>query len=162
MQAAATALFLVAPLTGGASLFVMLGGLAVTGTQFYLSQERYEALSEAAGTAVGPDTDMVSRPQVDAAELARNADGIALALAALTVGAAAAAKLPAALRGRAAPSPAEPAAAEPYDFTKTDAMRDPEAFPHILKIRQNALKTLGPCPAHRRGWSPIRALLEEA
>ena len=111
MQAAATALFLVAPLTGGASLFVMLGGLAVTGTQFYLSQERYEALSEAAGTAVGPDTDMVSRPQVDAAELARNADR-------------------------------EPAVAEPYDFTKTDAMRDPEAFPHILKIRQNALKTL--------------------
>ena len=28
-------------------------------------------------------------------------------------------------------------------------------------IHQNALKTLGPCPAHRRSWSPIRALLEE-
>ena len=28
-------------------------------------------------------------------------------------------------------------------------------------IHQNALKTLGPCPAHRRGWSPIRALLDE-
>lgn len=27
---------------------------------------------------------------------------------------------------------------------------------------QAALKALGPCPAHRRGWSPIRALLEEA
>jgi len=26
---------------------------------------------------------------------------------------------------------------------------------------QHALKTLGPCPAHRRGWAPIRALLEE-
>lgn len=25
---------------------------------------------------------------------------------------------------------------------------------------QAALKTLGPCPAHRRGWAPIRALLE--
>ena len=25
---------------------------------------------------------------------------------------------------------------------------------------QAALKELGPCPAHRRGWSPIRALLE--
>ncbi|MFN3669217.1 MAG: ribonuclease HII [Brevundimonas sp.] len=23
-----------------------------------------------------------------------------------------------------------------------------------------ALKTMGPCPAHRRGWAPIRALLE--
>jgi ribonuclease HII len=29
-------------------------------------------------------------------------------------------------------------------------------------IHQNALKTLGPCPAHRRSWSPIRALLQEA
>ena len=27
---------------------------------------------------------------------------------------------------------------------------------------QAALKAMGPCPAHRRGWSPIRALLEEA
>lgn len=27
-------------------------------------------------------------------------------------------------------------------------------------IHQAALKQLGPCPAHRRGWSPIRALLE--
>ena len=25
-----------------------------------------------------------------------------------------------------------------------------------------ALKTLGPCPAHRRSWGPIKALLEEA
>ena len=24
-----------------------------------------------------------------------------------------------------------------------------------------ALKALGPCPAHRRGWSPIRVLLEQ-
>ena len=29
-------------------------------------------------------------------------------------------------------------------------------------IHQNALKTLGPCPAHRRSWSPIKALLENA
>lgn len=27
-------------------------------------------------------------------------------------------------------------------------------------IHQAALKQMGPCPAHRRGWSPIRALLE--
>lgn len=27
-------------------------------------------------------------------------------------------------------------------------------------IHQNALQTLGPCPAHRRTWAPIRALLE--
>ena len=29
-------------------------------------------------------------------------------------------------------------------------------------IHQAALRDLGPCPAHRRGWSPIRALLENA
>jgi len=27
-------------------------------------------------------------------------------------------------------------------------------------VHQAALKALGPCPAHRRGWAPIRALLE--
>jgi ribonuclease HII len=29
-------------------------------------------------------------------------------------------------------------------------------------IHQQALKTLGPCPAHRRSWAPIKALLEAA
>jgi ribonuclease HII len=29
-------------------------------------------------------------------------------------------------------------------------------------VHQAALRTLGPCPAHRRSWAPIRALLEEA
>jgi ribonuclease HII len=29
-------------------------------------------------------------------------------------------------------------------------------------IHQAALKAMGPCPVHRRGWSPIRALLEDA
>ena len=28
-------------------------------------------------------------------------------------------------------------------------------------VHQEALRTLGPCPAHRRGWAPIRALLED-
>jgi ribonuclease HII len=28
-------------------------------------------------------------------------------------------------------------------------------------VHQAALRTLGPCPAHRRGWAPIRALLED-
>ena len=27
-------------------------------------------------------------------------------------------------------------------------------------IHQEALRTMGPCPAHRRSWAPIRALLE--
>nr|WP_313003818.1 ribonuclease HII [Brevundimonas sp.] len=29
-------------------------------------------------------------------------------------------------------------------------------------IHQSALTTLGPCPAHRRSWAPIRALLADA
>ena len=29
-------------------------------------------------------------------------------------------------------------------------------------IHQNALNTLGPCPAHRRSWAPIKALLSDA
>jgi ribonuclease HII len=29
-------------------------------------------------------------------------------------------------------------------------------------VHQAALKAMGPCPAHRKSWSPIRALLEEA
>jgi len=29
-------------------------------------------------------------------------------------------------------------------------------------VHQHALKTLGPCPAHRPGWAPIKALLENA
>ena len=28
-------------------------------------------------------------------------------------------------------------------------------------VHQAALRELGPCPAHRRGWAPIRALLED-
>ena len=28
-------------------------------------------------------------------------------------------------------------------------------------IHQAALKTMGPCPIHRRGWAPIRALLDQ-
>lgn len=28
-------------------------------------------------------------------------------------------------------------------------------------VHQEALRTLGPCPVHRRGWAPIRALLED-
>jgi len=29
-------------------------------------------------------------------------------------------------------------------------------------VHQAALKAMGPCPVHRRGWSPIKALLEDA
>jgi hypothetical protein len=100
-QATAGALFLLAPFTGGASLYVMLGGLAVTGAKFYLSQQQYQTLAQAASTSVTPGTELVAPQQVETAELIRNADRIAFALAALAVGAAAAAKLIGAIRGPA-------------------------------------------------------------
>lgn len=32
---------------------------------------------------------------------------------------------------------------------------------YAAPAHQSALRSLGPCPAHRRGWSPIKALLAE-
>lgn len=40
-----------------------------------------------------------------------------------------------------------------YDFASHKGYNAP--------IHQNALNALGPCPAHRRSWAPIKALLEE-
>jgi hypothetical protein len=61
-QAASAALFLLAPFTGGASLYVMVAGLAVSGTKFYLSDQRYQVLGQAEGTAAAPGTELVTRP----------------------------------------------------------------------------------------------------
>lgn len=103
LQTAAAALFMLAPFTGGASLYVMLAGLAVTGTKFYLSQQQYETLAQAAGTSVTPGTELVRQHEVDTAELVRNADLIALALASLAVAGEAAVQTIGANRSPAAP-----------------------------------------------------------
>jgi hypothetical protein len=106
LQTAAAALFMLAPLTGGASLALVLGGLAVTGLKFHVSQQRYETFAEAARTGVTPGTDLVSPPQVEAAELTRDADAVALALALVAAGTATTARAAASIRGRmATPKP---------------------------------------------------------
>jgi Domain of unknown function (DUF4157) len=99
LQTAAAALFMLAPLTGGASLYVMLAGLAVTGVKLNISTQKYEAISLAAKTSAVPGTELVTPGQVDEAKMAMEADQIAFALAALAVGTEAAIKLFSAIKG---------------------------------------------------------------
>ena len=90
MTAASQALIMLAPFTGGASLLVMLAGVAVAGVQWAMSEERYETLAQAAGASPTPGTELVSPEKVEAADAIRSADGLAFALAVITVGLAAA------------------------------------------------------------------------
>jgi hypothetical protein len=99
LQTAAAALFMLAPFTGGASIYVMLAGLAVTGVKLYLSTEQYKTLAQAAKTSPKPGTELVTKGQVDEAKMAMEADQIAFALAVLAVGVAGAAKIIRAIRG---------------------------------------------------------------
>jgi hypothetical protein len=89
LDTAAQAAFLLAPLTGGASIFVMLAGLAVTGVKAYKSAEEYENLARASKTSMVPGTELVTLGQVERAKMMMEADQVALALALLAVGAAA-------------------------------------------------------------------------
>lgn len=104
LQLASQALFLLAPFSGGttAALAVMLGGVAIAGVQWSMSESHYLALADAAGAAATPGTEMVRPEQVAAAEAAHMADTVALALAVLTVGVAAAGAGVVALRARMA------------------------------------------------------------
>lgn len=83
--AAAEALFIVAPFTGPASLFFILGGLAVLGTKAGESQQQYEMLAQVAKTGVTPETELVTEKEVSMASMEADADKAALALAALTI-----------------------------------------------------------------------------
>jgi hypothetical protein len=99
LQTAAAALFMLAPLTGGASLYVMLAGLAVSGFKLNISTQQYEAVSLAAKTSAVPGTELVTPGHVDESKMAMEADQVAFTLAALAVGTAAAIKLFAAIKG---------------------------------------------------------------
>jgi predicted secreted Zn-dependent protease len=104
LETAAAVLFLIAPFTGGASLFVMLAGAAALGVKAKMSTERYEALAEASKTSVLPKTELVTQPQVDEAQMVKDADQIAFALAVLALGTAAAGEALGAIKG---PKPVE-------------------------------------------------------
>lgn len=86
-ELASQALFILSPFTGGASLFVALAGVGVLGAKAGESAQNYETLAQAAKTGVDPDKDIVNQQQVTAAEMEKQADESALALAAITVGA---------------------------------------------------------------------------
>ena len=86
LETAAEAAFLLAPLTSGVSLYVVLAaGLAATGAKLYLSTEQYQTLSQASKSSPKPGTQLVSQGQVAEAKMAMEADQIAFALAAFTV-----------------------------------------------------------------------------
>ena len=86
--------FLLAPLTGGASLVALLAvGAVASGANLVLDAQRYEALAAAKGAGAQPGTDIVTSGAVDEAKAAMESDAIAFALAALVLGAAAASQL---------------------------------------------------------------------
>jgi hypothetical protein len=91
--------FLLAPLTGGASLVALLAiGTIATGANLVLDAQRYEALAAAKGAGAQPGTDIVTSGAVDEAKAAMESDAFAFALAALVMGAALATKLLQAMR----------------------------------------------------------------
>lgn len=86
--------FLLAPLTGGASLVALLVvGAGSLGTNLVLDAQRYGALAAAKGSAAQPGTDIVSAGVVDEAKMAMESDAVALALAIHAIGKIAATKL---------------------------------------------------------------------
>ncbi|MFH0784921.1 MAG: hypothetical protein V2B20_23610 [Pseudomonadota bacterium] len=89
LEGAAMLLFILAPFTGGFSLYVAMAGLTVTSAKALRSAEQYAKISEASRTSVTPGTELVSKGQVEEAEMAAKADLVALTLATLIVGASA-------------------------------------------------------------------------
>jgi hypothetical protein len=65
----------------------MVVGLGLTASKARISDAQYQAMATAAKTAVGPDTELVDPGDVDHAKLVRDADQLALALAALNTAA---------------------------------------------------------------------------
>ncbi|MGK8486805.1 hypothetical protein [Nocardia asiatica] len=84
--------FLVAPLAGRAGgLAAEAIGTAALGTNAAFDRQRYSALATAAGASAVPGTGLVARPAVDDVRAASEAETIAFGLAALALGATAAA-----------------------------------------------------------------------
>jgi hypothetical protein len=99
LQQIAEFAFLLAPLTGGASMVALLAvGTTATGANLVLDAQRYEALAAAKAAGAQPGTDIVSGGVVDEARAAMESDAIAFALAALVMGASLASQLLQAMR----------------------------------------------------------------
>lgn len=80
--------FVFAPIAGPLAIPLLLVGAGAAGVNLALDSARYSALSAAAGSGAKPGTELVTRTAVDEARMAVEADTIALALAAITLGAA--------------------------------------------------------------------------
>jgi hypothetical protein len=85
IQTASAALFMLAPFTGGASIFLALAGLGLAGLKYHLSAQEYEGLSLAGKTSPVPGTESVLPAQVNRAKIIHDGDTFALALAVLAV-----------------------------------------------------------------------------
>jgi hypothetical protein len=81
IDVAANALFLVAPLTGGGALLVMLAGVGLLAGKAAMSADRAAALAQTASTAAAPGSALVNDETVDAAQKEAEADKAAVALA---------------------------------------------------------------------------------
>lgn len=79
--------FLFAPIAGPLAIPLLLVGTVAAGTNLVLDASRYSALAAAAGSGAQPGTQLVTRTAVDEARMAMEADMIALALAAVALGA---------------------------------------------------------------------------
>ncbi len=106
MQFAAQALFMFAPLAAEGALALMLAGLAVTAAKAQMSADRFEALQAAAKSAPQAGTELVPVGAVERAQAIKDADEVALILAAIAVGLAVAGELLSAIRA-SSESPAE-------------------------------------------------------
>jgi hypothetical protein len=153
-------LFLFAPFTGGTTLIVLLAAsAAAAGAKAVISARDFEALSTADKTAVTPGSALVTEAQVDHARQIAQADAVAFVLSALALGGAVANAM--AARSQALKTPPAPEApgtpggpkrgtslneflGDEYDFTKTDAMRDPRnpAHSNIIKLRKLSLESI--------------------
>jgi hypothetical protein len=73
---------------GAGGLALMFVGLAATDVKAHISDTQYQAMATAAKTAVAPDTELVDPADLDRVKAIRDADQVALALAALNTAAA--------------------------------------------------------------------------
>lgn len=108
LQLVAHIAFLLAPFTGGASLFLLAAGTAALGANAVISAAQYTAMADAAKATPLPGTDLVGKDQVAHAKQLAESDAAAFALALVVLGASLAAAGMKAFRARQRPPVPEP------------------------------------------------------
>jgi hypothetical protein len=114
LQLVAQISFVLAPVTGGASLVFLAMGTAALGAKAAMSQSQYDALARAAKASPVHGTSLVEADDVEQAKLLADSDAVAFGLALAVLGASLAAAGLKAIRGRGRPPvPDAPAANTP-------------------------------------------------